>query len=214
MSVHDAYWILHELKSVERIDITDGSFLATYEGALDSGVDLDDVDDAPYYLIEAWQNPTPIHDAEDLDKALIADLSPDMAIVLNADDRFKDYMHDSEFTNSDAFDPVELFDLAVEYGREDAVESLIPYVGPDALADGLRIAVENGHSHNEVMDLLLPVVPPGLMDHAINACIQNGDTERADYIREFVAERDKQTITAGLAGEQPDQPQPRKARRM
>lgn len=200
MSVHDAYWILHELKSVERIDITDGSFLATYEGALDSGVDLDDVDDAPYYLIEAWQNPTPIHDAEDLDKALIADLSPDMAIVLNADDRFKDYMHDSEFTNSDAFDPVELFDLAVEYGREDAVESLIPYVGPDALADGLR--------------LLLPHVPPGMMDDAITACIENGDTERADYIREFVAERDKQTITAGLAGGQPEQPQPRKARRM
>ncbi|TBV69744.1 hypothetical protein [Pseudoxanthomonas winnipegensis] len=214
MSVHDAYWILQELKSVERIDLIDGTFLVTYEGAMNSNVDVYDLDDAPYYLIEPWEDPTPIHDAEDLDKALIADLSPDMAIVLNADDRFKVYMHDSEFTNSDAFDPVELFDLAVEYGREDAVESLIPYVGPDALADGLRIAVENGHSHNEVMDLLLPHVPPGMMDDAITACIENGDTERADYIREFVAERDKQTITAGLAGGQPEQPQPRKARRM
>ena len=122
---------------------------------------------------------------------------------------------DSEFMSSDAFDPSELFELAVEYGREDAVEDLIPHVGADTLADGLRVAADNGYTHNEVMDLLLPLVPPSLMQPAITACVENGDTERADYIRRFVADRDQKAITAGLTkDDQPHEQLPRKARRM
>lgn len=212
MSIRDGYKVLHELHAA--IEISDGTWLMRGQAAQELRI-IDDDDCAPAYLIEPWQDPTPIYNGEDMDKALIGDLSPEMAIVLDASDRFKEYMMDSEFMSSDAFDPSELFDLAVEYGREDAVEDLIPHVGADTLADGLRVAADNGYTHNEVMDLLLPLVPPSLMQPAITACVENGDTERADYIRRFVADRDQKAITAGLTkDDQPHEQQPRKARRM
>ena len=212
MSIRDGYKVLHELNAA--IEISDGTWLMRGQTAQELRI-IDDDDCAPAYLIEPWLDPTPIYNGEDMDKALIGDLSPEMAIVLDASDRFKDYMRDREYTSSNAFDPSELFELAVEYGREDAVEDLIPHVNADTLADGLRVAVDNGHSHNEVMDLLLPHVPPSLMQPAIAACIENGDTERADYVRQFVADRDQKAITAGLTkDDQPHEQEPRKARRM
>lgn len=212
MSIRNGCKVLHELNAA--VEIGNGTWLMRGQTAQESGI-IDDDDCAPAYLIEPWGEPTLICNGEDLDKALIGDLSPEMAIVLDASDRFKDYMRDKEYTSSNAFDPSELFDLAVEYGREDAVEDLIPHVSADTLADGLRVAVDNGYSHNEVMDLLLPHVPSGLMQPAITACIENGDTERADYIRMSIADRDQKAITAGLTmDDQPHEQQPRKARRM